>query len=221
MRTFLVETALVNSAAKLLGVSLTDNYAIFGAMPRYRHLCLGEIREAEGIDDVPKKADSFRFGVHCGSIMERYTSTWGDSERLLCEAQIVRNFFAPIYQAEGITSEQKKESLLTIANALVKRAQIRTHTAKPGYEDINAWLERYYWLQKDYRDYLPHLVEATVEPTKDEISYMERFLSQEDGLIRLSLSEPFTQEDLQRELEREPGSVFGRMLKEILVSWEK
>jgi len=114
MRTFLVETALVNSAAKLLGVSLTDNYAIFGAMPRYRHLCLGEIREAEGIDDVPKKADSFRFGVHCGSIMERYTSTWGNSERLLCEAQIVRIFSPPFTKQRGLLQNRKKNPYLRL-----------------------------------------------------------------------------------------------------------
>lgn len=220
MKTFLVETALVNLSAKLLGVPLTDNYAVFGAMPRYRHLRLGDIREAEGIDDVPLKAGSFRFGVHCGGILEKYTNAWSEADWMLCEAQVVRECFAPIHRAEGLTAEEKKKSLLTFINALVKRAQIRTHTAKPGYEDINTWLERYYRMQKDYRNYLPRLVDAAVQPEEGELSHMERFLSPKDGLVRLALSDTFTEGELRQELEGEPDSILGRMLKETLVSWK-
>jgi len=220
MRTFLVETALVNSAARLLGITLIDNYAIFGAMPRYRHICLGKVEEADGIDNVPDKAESFRFGNHCGAVLEKYTKEWTDQEWLLGEAQVVRVFFAPVYRAEGLTTEQKKQSLLTIIQALVKRAQIRTHTAKPGYEDINTWLERYYRMQKEYRSYLPRLVDAAVEPGAESLRDMERFLSGHDGLIGLVLSDGFSGGEVNRELSREPVSIFGKMLKETLDAWK-
>lgn len=75
-------------------------------------------------------------------------------------------------------------------------------------------------MQKDYRNYLPRLVDAAVQPEEGELSHMERFLSPKDGLVRLALSDTFTEGELRQELEGEPDSILGRMLKETLVSWK-
>ena len=218
MRSFFTEIALVNSAARLAGRSLIDNYAIFGAMQRYRDLELGEIKTAEGIDDVPEKADSFRFGTVCGRVLAQFTSSWADADWLRCDAQAARIFFLPGIHPENGRTEQDRELLFTVFRALVKRAQIRTHTAKPGYEDINTWLERYYRLSQEYQTFLPSLVDAIVSPEKQDLEKAEKFLSPADSLIQLASStNPASQDALSAALQEESRCIFGEILRQILM----
>lgn len=217
MRSFFIEIALVTSVARLSGTSLLDQYAVFGAMERYRNLKLGKISEAEGIDDVPEKAKSFCFGTFCAKALEKFTSGWDDSTRTVCEAQIAQIFFIPGINSTNYSPEQKKETLLTIFQALIKRTQIRTHTAKPGYEDINTWLERYYRLQQEYSAFLPVMVNAIVSPGEKELLIAKQFICAEDPLVRLAISrEPVSPPVLAESLRQEPLCTFGKMLNMLL-----
>ena len=210
MQTFFIEIAAVNCAAKLCGFNAVDNYAVFGAMKGYRDINPGEISKTDGIDDVPLKTDSFRFGTHCGKILEKYTGDFNEGMLRICEAQVARTFFVDINGPCG--KKELSSTLLTVAESLVKRAQIRTHTTKPGYEDINAWLKRYYAMQQDYCDSLPELVDAIVNPDDEALRISKSFLDENDAIIKFAVGGKGSLEDA---LVEEAKSIFGKILKEI------
>ena len=217
MRTWWIEIAAVTCAARLAGVELTDNYAIFGAMGRYRNISLGAIREAEGIDDVPQKAKSFEFGVRCGKALERYLPRLDDNTALIYEAQIARSFFVSLDDMGDVPPDERKKTLTALFEAFVKRAQIRTHTAKPGYEDIGSWLECYYELQQGYLSSLPVLVEAIVSPDAGDMEKASGFLSGRDPLVKLALQKtPPDPKALSDAMTEAPCSLFGKILREVI-----
>lgn len=214
---YFTQITTVKLAAKLLDRELYDNYAFHGALPRYLQLELGDIIEAEGIEDMPKKAESFRFGLLCGEVLQKYLSEYNEEELLLCDALVAREVFMDINpeKVSKYTQEQLKNNVSLIFKALFKRTQIRTHTAKPGSEDINAWIAGYYAYQKDYDDTVAAMTDAILfpNPTVDE----KAFFNPDDAIIALALrnSDP-SEEGVSAVLENEPISVFGKILREIV-----
>lgn len=205
----------VRMGSRLTGVKLYDNYAFHGALRRFANLNIGEIVETEGIEDVPEKAESFIFGQKCGRVIEEYISGYETEIIYQCEALLANRLLMKLtpWDMMKYSSEELEKNITQIFRALIKRAQIRTHTAKPGGEDIHAWLADYYRLQKDYGEGLPVLVRAIINP--DE-KLTAGFFSKKDPIIALALMEGDpTPEELSSAMEGEPETVFGRILRDI------
>lgn len=217
MRTFFIEIALVESAAELLGRSLTENYAVLGSLSRYAKNELKEICAVEGMEDLVCRAESFRFGMYCGQILRPYTDELTEAQRQICEARTARLFWAngidTVLQqdAEKVTAAMK-----VLLESLVKRAQIRTHTAKPGSEDINLWLNRYNQMQKEYHANLDHFARMIVMPTEEETKIGEAFIHEKDPAVRAAV---MGDRRAFAEALSEPASCsFGEALREV---WRK
>ncbi len=215
MKTYLIEMAVINSAAQLSGLTLKDNYAIFGALKRFRSKSLGEVFAIEGLEDMEERAASYRFGNRCGRVMAEYVDGLTEDERLAVEAYIARTFFVPEIAEDSTVSEtDKKETLKIVIEALVKRAQIRTHTAKPGGEDINLWLDRYNKLQISYLDKLGPFVSEIIAPSEESLKLGERFIDRKDKIVELVLSGKI--DGLDEALDMEPTCTLGIFLREII-----
>ena len=74
MRTYFIEIAAVNCAAKLLEMRLTGDYALYGSLERFRNKKLGAVQAVDGMEDIEERAESFRFGTRCGKVLADYTS---------------------------------------------------------------------------------------------------------------------------------------------------
>lgn len=220
LKTYFIYIAVVRSAASLLGQDLIDNYALYGTTPRYNHVQLDNIKETDGIDHVPGKAESFIFGTLCNKILNQYLSSFDDEQLLFCEACVGREFFTNLSdeKIEQYSPSQLKSTFMTIFSALIKRAQIRTHTTKPGYEDINSWLERYHHLQQDCADFLPGFVDVLLYPDQVlEKKHTAGFFNREDALLKLVLGdEPIGSETLLSAMAEDPSSIFAKMLWDIV-----
>ena len=219
VRTYFVQIAAVRMAAVLTGRRLCDNYAFHGALERFSPLDIGVIREADGLPDVPEKADSFRFGQVCGRVLSKALAGYGAQELLLREAAVAKGVFLKLTPeaAAGYSPEALKAAVKTIFRALLKYAQIRTHTVKPGSEDINAWLAAYNSLLAGYEPCLEALTDRIVSPDAAQKAAMSAFFSRKDPLVALALR-GFSPDAgaLEKAVSAEPVSAFGVLLKEIL-----
>lgn len=177
MRTYFIEIGAIDSAAKILNLELTANYAALGALGRFCGRDLGEVEVIPGIEDMKERAESFRFGTLCGRVIEKYLKGYSAKELAVCEAGCFRAFVSPgLSENEKASAEEKKATLKIVIEAFIKRAQIRTHTAKPGFEDINTWLDRYNQMQAEYRADLDSFVEMVVEPDQEERKLADVFV---------------------------------------------
>ncbi len=162
MRSYFLHIAAVKKAAEQEGIKLYDNYAYLGALGRFADADVGEITEADGITDVPQKAESFVFGQKCGKNLREKLAGLNEDELFRLEASAAREMFLKDDELKKYPSEKTadiKGTFVKIINALFKRAQLQTHTAKPGYENINAWLDAYRGLLEDYEPYINKLAE--------------------------------------------------------------
>lgn len=156
MQSNFVEIAAARLASKLMEKTCVDSfpqYAYAGTLPRYDNLQAAGIIQTDGIDDLPAKAESMRFGQHCARVMAIQQVKNGIPEQA---AVLAGMFFAP--GAKDASSAQIKQ----IIRSLLRRAQLQTHTAKPGYEDINRWLVSYYELESGLDGFLDSLSTAAV-----------------------------------------------------------
>jgi hypothetical protein len=159
-------------AAALTGVRLYDNYAFHGALERFAPLDIGEIKDADGIPDAALKAESFKFGQACGKVLEAELRGYSPEELLLYEAAAAKAVFI-----NGNPQPADKENIKTVFRALLKYAQIQTHTAKPGGEDINAWLAGYYRLLTGYEPTLDALAELITSQDAELKERMNAFIN--------------------------------------------
>lgn len=215
MRTYFLEMAVINSAAKLTNTTLVDNYAIFGAIKRFRNKSLGEVKVVDGIEDMEERAQSYRFGNRCAKVMAKYVDGLTKEEMSAIEAHVARSFFAPEIVTDVTVSESdKKETLKIVIKSLVKRAQIRTHTAKPGGEDINLWLNRYNQLQEVYSASLDSFINEIVTPSQESLKRGEEFMNDDDKVVALVLSGET--DGLAEALDTDATCTLGAMLREII-----
>ncbi len=162
MRSYFLHIAAVKKAAEQEGIKLYDNYAYLGALERFADADVGEITEADGIADVPQKAESFVFGQKCGKKLREKLAGLGEDELFKLEASAAREMFIKPDELKKYPPEKTadlKETFIKIIKTLFKRAQLQTHTAQPGYENINAWLDAYHGLLEDYEPYINKLTE--------------------------------------------------------------
>jgi hypothetical protein len=212
---YFVQIATVRMAARLLDKTLEDNYAFHGALARFAPLELGDIKEADGLDDVPRKADSFKFGQLCGKILHKHLAEYDSKKMLACDARIARETFMKLTPeaTAKYAPDTLRDSIKTVFRALFKKAQIRTHTAKPGSEDINAWLAAYNGLANDYDQSIDALVEEIVAPSLNTDDFFDR----RDALIALALgSATPSAAQTDAAADGKPVSVLGIILKEIV-----
>ena len=176
MQSYFVEIAAVQLAAALLeeeSVKRFPQYAYAGALERFDTLQAFGIRQTEGIDDMKAKAAAFRFGQRCARIMRiERIDTGISSQRAVMNGMF---FSEPDVNIDPPMLRQ-------LMRAFLRRAQLQTHTAKPGYEDINIWLERYYMLDSQLNDFLDALCAPL---TADEQPKL--FFDREDPLISMAL----------------------------------
>ena len=215
INTYFIHIAAIRMAAKLKSVELYDNYAFHGALKRFEDVKIGKIEEVDGIPDVPQKADSFIFGQKCGKVINEALAGYSEKELLSFEAEVAKGTFLKLTPeaTAKYTNEELKESLKTVFRALLKRAQIRTHTAKPGGEDINAWLTDYNNLLGEYEPTLSAIVEEIVAPAANN---GVMFFDKTDKIITLALSGKACESSLKEAMEAEPVSVFGRILLDLV-----
>ena len=214
---YFIQMAVVKMSATLSGKELYDNYAVHGALERFCYLHVGEVFPAEGIDDVPEKSESFKFGQICGRILHEQIKNYTPEQRLYCEAEIVRNVL--MKSGKEYPAKELKPAVTVILKALFKKAQIRTHTAKPGSEDINTWLSDYYHLQEDYHNIIEKMagIIVTPDPALQE-KYTKNFFCKTDRLTALAMTK--TQPDagiLKDAARQEGGSDFEEILKKIIL----
>ena len=217
LNTYFIHIAAVRMAAQLTKTELYDNYAFHGAISNFTDISLGKIEEADGIPDVPQKADSFLFGQACGKVIKNALSAYTEQQFLVFEADTVKGTFLKLTpeNMKSYSEKELKDSLKTVFRALLKFAQIRTHTAKPGNEDINKWLSDYNALLLDFEPTLDTLINEIINPSeKNGIVFFDK----NDKLISLSNSGSITEEKIQEALSEKPSSVFGTILFDILTS---
>ncbi len=218
MKTFFTDIAFIRCAARLCGFHLYDNYAYHGMLARNR--CLSDFSAAPvpDIDDVPEKAASFQFGIRCARALYSLTDDLDADIALARDAMIARAFFLDLDSDEAkkiLASHsvcQLAEELSVILRAYIKRAQIQTHTAKPGYEDVEAWILRYHKLLEDYENVLPQLTILMLSPGAAAADFTS-FFDCTDPIISLAMSSGIdvTPELVQDNLTGNT-SVFGRAL---------
>ena len=216
MNAYFLEIAVVRLSARLLGKELIDNYAFFASLPRFSPLKLKAVGEADGIDGVPEKAAIFNFGAACGRAIEKVLGKPSEEESLYINGEIARNLLLDLSPEKRAlyTEAEIYASISTILDALVKKAQIRTHTAKPGYEDIDKWLADYYGLQKSYDSYLNSLVGEILRPSPGPAKKYSSFFDKKDPIIALALEKEIKEGALKTACEAEPKSTFGKILLE-------
>ena len=222
MNAHFLEIALVRLSAKLLGIELIDNYAFHGSLPRFSPLTLKGVSEAEGIDHTPEKAANFNLGSLCGRIISKNLGALSEKDYLFLDAEIARNIFLDLSPEKTsiYTEGEIYSSVKLIIESLVKKAQIRTHTAKPGGEDINKWLSDYYDLQKGFNSFLSSFVEEIIRPDAEMKSKYPVFFDKQDAIIALALKQGFNKDELKAAKESSPKAVFGKLLLEVLNTYQ-
>ena len=219
LNTYFIHIAAVRMAAALTGRSLYDNYAFHGALGRFASLDIGTIREADGIDDMPVKADSFIFGQRCGRVLTEALKDYDAEKLFLCEAAVAKGVFMKLTPEASLryTQEQLKEIMKTVLRALFKYAQIQTHTAKPGGEDINKWLNSYDELRAGFEPSLAAFADVVISPDAGQDEIMTGFFDREERLTALALGG--IQPDagaLKNAMAAIPTTAFGIILKNVV-----
>jgi hypothetical protein len=219
MQAYFIQIAAVRLSARLLGKKLIDNYGFHGALPKFSSVRLSGITEGDGIENVPGKADCFNLGNKCSESIRKYLGELSKEERLYLDAVIAKNLFLNLSPEKraSYTDAELEEVLRVIFSALLKKAHIRTHTAKPGDEDINAWLAGYYQLQKDYDSFISSLINEIIDPNPDMMKKFAAFFDKTDSLIALALKDaPPAANEVKAAVSMEPVSSFGRILQEVV-----
>jgi hypothetical protein len=220
MNAYFLEAATVRLAANLLGVKLIDNYGYHGSLSRFSVLELRGISEGEGIEDVPRKAGCFNLGAVCGRMIDKHLGRLSEKEAVFIDAEIARNIFldlSPEKQAR-YTDAEIESAMRVIFTSMIKKAQIRTHTAKPGEEDINKWLEGYYYLQKNFDSFVISLVEEIVAPDAKLVNKFSSFFDKDDPIVALALQKNNRPESLEIIYRNVPKSIFGKILLDVVQS---
>jgi hypothetical protein len=219
MNAYFIEVATVRLAANLLGIKLIDNYGFHGSLPRFSVLKLQGISEGEGIEDVPGKAHCFNLGAVCGRMIDKHLGKLSEKEAVFLDAEIARNIFLDLSQEkrDRYTDAETESAMRVIFTSMIKKAQIRTHTAKPGEEDINKWLEGYYYLQKNFDSFIVSLVEEIVAPDAELANKFSSFFDKDDPIITLALRKN-NPESLKTVCGNVPRSTFGEILLDIVQS---
>lgn len=216
MKPFFTDIAFVRMAARLCGVTLYDNYAYHGMLSRNRDLPYYEAKPVSDIDDVPQKSASFQFGIRCARALYSLCEEAEGEAALVRDAMIARHFLLNLdtEEAQQILAstppEQLTKELAAIIRGYLKRSQIQTHTAKPGYEDIETWLLRYHKLREDYEASLPRLASLMLYPGAAANGF-DAFFDRKDPIIALAMDGEISQERIQESLTGN-HSVFGRAL---------
>lgn len=204
MQSYFVEIAAVRLAAVLMDQKNAlrfPQYAFMGAIKRYGSLQAYGIVQTEGIDDLCEKADAFRFGQHCVRIMRIQHVKTGIDEQCAVLAGL---FYSD-------TEPKEPEKVKQTIRALIRRAQLQTHTAKPGYEDINSWLEKYYVLSTQLPAFLDKASKKLSDP--EFMKEKETFFSRTDPLIKKALDEEaLNGENLEKVI---CTCTFGKLLRGI------
>jgi hypothetical protein len=151
----------MQDAAKLLNRTVSD-MELIGALPRYASVDTSEA--------APGLRAEFELGQRCGESIQTATAGWSEEETIRKEGLL-----ASKHVLKGATSQEELKALIL---ALYKRAQIKTHTHKPGYEDINAWLDRMYDLYQNFDPTVDAYAAAISAPVEDE-----EFYDDSDSLI--------------------------------------
>lgn len=216
MKTFFTDIAFVRLAARLSDVTLYDNYAYHGMLARNRSLPYYQAEPVPDIDDVPKKSESFQFGIRCARALYSLCGDLEGDAALARDAMIARTFFLDLESEKAkqilasVPTEQLADELTAILRGYIKRSQIQTHTAKPGYEDIETWLLRYHKLYEDYEATLPRLASLMLKPGNAAAGF-ETFFDRTDPIIAFAMGEQANAGSVKQYLSGN-RSVFGRAL---------
>ena len=109
---------------------------------------------ADGYDPgILAEQAAFLVGRICREATEEALGTMAaDREQnMRQEAQVFRAYYMADGAVEGdmaLAQEDASWQASAVLQALLKRAVMRTHTFKPGYEDIHTWLGRFYDLSE-------------------------------------------------------------------------
>jgi hypothetical protein len=208
-------------AAALTGFKMYGNYAFYGALSRFAEIELGKIKEADGIADVPKKAESFAFGQACGKALAKELAGYSEEALFVSEAAVAKGIFMKL-DPEAVAAYPPKaleDAVKTVFRALLKCAQIQTHTAKPGGEDINAWLAGYNNLLNGYEPCLSALTRLLLAPDAGKRQEMDAFFNRREPLVALSLGDAAPDAGLlDKAMSEKPSSEFGSILKSAVAS---
>ena len=191
------------------------------------------IRTGYEPDECAQK-EVFLFGNLCRRETEKIPELANDDEEqaLQQDAAIFRVYHARSMSGTGgMTDEMLRQHNMTPEEAVrktedflrivFKRAIVRTHTFKPGYEDIQTWLRRFFRKQQQYEALLPRYAGAIVRPDPAlVVKHLKHpdFYNPEDRLLRMAavLREQKSPEigSLAEALNEEPGaSVYGQALR--------
>jgi hypothetical protein len=220
MNAYFLEMVTVRLAADLLGKKLIDNYGFHGALPCFSVLKLQGITEGEGIEDVPEKADSFNLGAACGRAISKHLGKLSERDARFIDAEIARNIFLDLSPEKRAcyTDAEIQSAMRVIFASMIKKAQIRTHTAKPGAEDINKWLEGYYCLQKNFDSFVVSLIDEIISPDAELANKYLPFFDKDDPIVALALKKTTAVRLLKDICGSVPRSVFGRILLDAVES---
>ena len=219
MKSYFLEIALVRLSAGLLGKELIENYAFHGSLPRFASLELDKLSEADGIEKVPEKGELLNFGALCGRVIQDTLGDLTQEESLYLDAEIARELFLDLSEEKRgeFTDDEIHPVIKTVMESFVKKAQIRTHTAKPGGEDINKWLADYYALQKKYSGYVDVLCREILKPNPKLKDKFKDFFNKGDAIIVLAMTEEPSKIDLKKVIPKViPRTTFGKMLVEVV-----
>ena len=207
--------AVVNAAAEICGFNLKDNYAYMGALERFARINTVEAKNTDIDDNDSEILNSFLFGVVCGKHISRLLSEHSRTYMIKFDAIIAKNTLLDMHAVKNYNTETMEKSLITLFRSLLKYAQIRTHTAKPGDEDIHQWIEDYYDLYSAYNTYIKELVNEIITPSVDVEALC--CYDPSDTVIKiLNNAKPLDNQTLKTVLEIKPNSVFGKIICNIV-----
>lgn len=129
------------------------------------------------------------------------------------DAFIIRNFYLASKHGEP-------PELSLVMRSLVKKAIVKMHTFKPGYEDIWTWLKRLYACRTAYDCEVDELAEVVLSPQTDkEMIYVidPSFYDDCDLLVeiayKLRAGETVEKDVIDSALQSEQRSLYGKALK--------
>ena len=179
----------MQDAAKLLNRTVSD-MELIGALPRYASVDTSEA--------APGIRAEFELGQRCGESIQAATVGWSEEETIRKEGLL-----ASKHVLKGSTSQEELKALIL---ALYKRAQIKTHTHKPGYEDINVWLDRMYDSYQNFDFTVDAYAAAISAPVEDK-----EFYDEADSLVSAVTSgATVSPADIP-----EQHSIYGQLLRDL------
>lgn len=120
----------------------------------------------------------------------------------------------------GVTQETAIRQMTTVLRALVKRAVMRTHTFKPGYEDIHTWLGRFYNTQAQYDIDVDRYAEAIIAPDQEKLQKHvidPDFYDAGDSILAVAKAlrdgKSVGSGEIAAAVGQEPKSLYGKALK--------